>query len=182
MRTLKIFNAFATCLAFGFIMLSIPAVGQNNPTLSDAEVASVAVIANQIDIDQAHLAKKKSKNKEVLEFAETMIRDHKAVIQQASDLVQKLGVTPKENAVGKQLQADAEKTSKKLHAMSGKAFDKAYVDNEVAYHKAVISAVEGLLIPETENAELKSLLEGIVPALNAHLEHAQMLQKQLTRK
>jgi putative membrane protein len=182
MRTLKFLNAFATCLVFSFIMLYTPVVGQNNPTLSDAEVASVAVIANQIDIDHAQLANEKSKNKEVLQFAETMIRDHKAVIKQASDLVQQLGVTPKENAVGKQLQADAEKTSKMLGSMSGSAFDKAYVDNEVAYHKAVISAVEGLLIPEAENAELKSLLQSIVPALNAHLEHAQMLQKQLAGK
>ncbi|MBB6611587.1 DUF4142 domain-containing protein [Pontibacter sp. Tf4] len=155
---------------------------QNNPKLSDAEVASVAVIANQIDIDQAMLAKERSKNQDVLQFAETMINDHKAVIKQASDLVQKLGVTPKENAVGKQLQADAAKTANMLRTKSGSAFDKAYVNNEVAYHKAVISAVEGLLIPESENEELRNLLQSIVPALNAHLEHAQMLQKQLNQK
>ena len=157
-------------------------MAQENPTLSDAEVAHVAVVANQIDIDQAKLAKERTKNKDVLQFAETMVNDHEAVIRQASDLVQRLGVTPQENAVSKQLLGDAEKTAAMLRTKSGKAFDKAYVDNEVAYHEAVISAVEKLLIPETENAELKTLLQNVLPALEAHLEHARMLQKQISAK
>lgn len=49
-----------------------PAHSQENPKLSDAEVASVAVVANQIDIDYAEIAKKRSKNQDVLKFAETM--------------------------------------------------------------------------------------------------------------
>ena len=165
-----------------FALLNFPATAQDSSTLSDPEVAHIAVVANQIDIEQAELAKKKSKNEDVLQFAQTMINDHRTVIGQAEDLVKKLGVTPKENAVSKQLQADAAKTSKMLQAKSGSAFDKAYVDNEVAYHTAVISAVEELLIPETENAELKALLQNVVPALKAHLEHAQMLQEQLSKK
>jgi putative membrane protein len=75
--------------------------------------------------------------------------------------------------------ADAEKTKKELLSKSGKAFNKAYIDNEVAYHKAVIAAVENLLIPETENKELKELLQNVVPALKAHLEHAIMVQKNI---
>lgn len=126
-----------------------------DPTI---DVAFVAVTANKIDIGYAEIAKKKSKNAAVLKFANTMAADHKAVLNQAVALVTKLKVTPKDNAVSKQLLSDAEKTKKKLNSLSGKAFDKAYIDNEVAYHKAVISAIEGLLIPESENAELKKLL------------------------
>ena len=178
-KTLSTFTTGALACSF---MLATPAFAQNNPKLSDAEVASVAVTANQTDIDYAAIAKKKSKNEAVLQFAETMASDHKAVIDQAVALVTKLKVTPKDNAVSKQLLSDAEKTGKKLNTLSGKAFDKAYIDNEVAYHKAVISAVEGLLIPETENAELKELLQNVVPALKAHLEHAQMVQKKHSSK
>ena len=65
---------------------------------------------------------------------------------------------------------------------SAKAFDKAYIDNEVAYHKAVIDAVEGLLIPQSQNAELKKLLQDVVPALKAHLAHAEMVQKMFAKK
>lgn len=155
----------------------VSAVAQENPKLSDEEVAHVAVVANQIDIDYAAIAKEKSKDAEILKFAETMTNDHKAVIGQATDLVKKLSVTPKENSVSKKLLADAEQTKKTLRTKSGKAFNKAYIDNEVAYHKAVISAVEGLLIPEAENGELKSLLQNVVPALKTHLAHAEMVQK-----
>jgi len=147
--------------------------------LTDPEIASIAVTANQVDIDQAAVAKERSKNADVIHFAETMTNDHKAVIAQAVALVTKLKVTPKDNAVSKKLTADAAKTIATLKTKSGKAFDKAYVDNEVAYHKAVISVVQGTLIPATTNAELKALLQKVVPALKAHLEHAEMVQKAL---
>ncbi len=157
--------------------LTVPLLAQDNPKLSDAEVAHVAVVANQIDIAYADIAKEKSKEADILKFAETMKNDHNAVISQASALVKKLSVTPKDNSVSQKLLADAEQTKKTLRSKSGKAFNKAYIDNEVAYHQAVIGAVEGLLIPEAENAELKALLQNVVPALKTHLEHAQMVQK-----
>ncbi len=64
-----------------------------------------------------------------------------------------------------------------LSSKSGKAFDRAYINNEVAYHKVVISTLEGVLVPESQNQELKQLLQSVVPAFKAHLEHAQMVQK-----
>ena len=142
-----------TTLAIGGLLssmaFSLSNSAQQNPELSDPEVASVAVVANQIDISYAEIAKQKSKDATVLKFAETMINDHTAVINQAVALVKKLGVTPKDNTVSRKLLADAQKTKKMLRSKSAGSFDKAYVDNEVAYHKAVIGAVEGLLIPES---------------------------------
>jgi len=175
------FMALATTAILTTVMLSAPVFAQQNPKLSDAEVASVAVVANQIDINYGEIAKEKSKNEEILKFAETMINDHKAVIGQAAALVKKLGVTPKDNSVSQKLLADAEKTKKALLSKSGQAFNKAYIDNEVTYHKAVIAAVEGLLIPETDNKELKDLLQNVVPALKTHLEHAIMVQNNLSK-
>jgi putative membrane protein len=169
----KLIPAALTCS----LVFSVPAIAQDKPRLSDAEVAYVAVVANQIDISYAEIAKEKSKDPEVIKFAETMERDHKAVIAKAAALAKRLGVTPKENAVSQSLLNNAEKTKKTLRGQSSLAFDRTYIDNEVAYHKAVIEAVEGLLIPETENAELKQLLQNVVPALKAHLMHAEMLQK-----
>jgi putative membrane protein len=130
-------KTFTTCAAmlFGMFILQAPAMAQTNPKLSDPEVASVAVVANQIDIDFAKIAKEKSKDQEVLKFANMMAKDHQSVIDQAVALVTKLKVTPKENATGKQMLADAEKTKKMLRSKAGKEFDKAYIDNEVAYHQ-----------------------------------------------
>jgi putative membrane protein len=174
----KLQRAALQSLAACMLLISgLDIQAQNNPSLTDPEVASVAVVANQIDIAYAEIAEKRSKDAEVLKFAATMKRDHAGVIEQAAALAKKLGVTPKDNAVSQKLLSDADKTKKLLNSKSGKAFDKAYVDNEVAYHKAVIDAVEKLLIPETENAELKQLLQNVLPALKAHLEHAEMIQK-----
>ena len=110
MKIITPFMALATTVMLSAIMLSVPVFAQENPKLSDAEVASVAVVANQIDINYGEIAQKKSKNADILKFAETMINDHNAVIAQAAALVKKLGVTPKDNAVSQKLLADAEKT------------------------------------------------------------------------
>src|SRR4051812_723080 len=124
MKIIKLVSAITLNLAIVQVSFA------GNPTLSDPEVASVAVVANQIDISYADIAKEKSTDKEVLNFAETMKTDHTAVIGQASALVKKLNVTPKDNAVSQQLLSDAEKTKTMLRGKSGKDFDKAYIDNE----------------------------------------------------
>ncbi|HTE22957.1 DUF4142 domain-containing protein [Flavitalea sp.] len=176
--------AAGVALAFGVIMMlfSLPSSAQSGTKLTDPEIASAAVVANQNDIDFAAIAKEKSKNAEVLKFAETMAKDHKAVIDQAVALVTKLKVTPKDNAVSKKMKADAAETQKMLRSQTAQAFDKAYIDNEVGYHKAVIAAVETVLIPQATNDELKKLLQSAVPIFQAHLGHAQMVQKTFASK
>jgi len=183
-KIMKVNNHFkvaATAIILLCVLFSVPVYSQKAPKLSDPEVASVAVTANQIDVDFAEIAKERSKNADILQFAETMSNDHKAVIAQAVALVTKLKVTPKDNAVSQKLQADAKKTMKMLRSKSGNAFNKAYIDNEVAYHKAVIADVENLLIPESDNAELKALLQNVVPTLKTHLEHAIMVQTKINK-
>lgn len=156
-------------------------MAQDTPQLSDPEIASVAVVANQIDIDYGKVALERSKNKEVIDFANRMIEDHKAVINQAVALVTKLGVTPMDNAVSQSLLTQSKETLKKLNSVSKKDFDKTYIDNEVAYHEAVISAVKDVLIVQAKNAELKDLLEAVLPALEAHLGHAKMAQSKISK-
>ena len=179
MEIFKNFTRSAICLVAGTVLLSLSSNAQKSQKLTDPEIASVAVTANQVDIDYAKIAKTKSKNTEVLKFAETMAKDHQAVIDQAVALVTKLSVTPKDNATSKSLVTGQQKTAKMLNSKSGKAFDKAYVDNEVAYHKAVISVVENVLIKDATNTELKDLLQSAVPLFKAHLAHAEMVQKSL---
>jgi putative membrane protein len=177
MKNLRIVLSIAVAAAFPAMTTMA-----ENPKLTDPEIASVAVVANQIDISYAEVAKQKTKNKEVLNFAQTMANDHAAVIAQASALVKKLNVTPKDNAVSTSLLSGSEKTIKSLKEKSGDDFNKAYIDNEVEYHKAVISTVENVLIPQTQNKELKELLQNVLPALKMHLEHAEMVQKSFSKK
>lgn len=149
------------------------------PDLSDPEVAHVAVTANSIDIDLAKLAQSRTGNRAVKQFATTMITDHSAVNAQASALATKLAVTPKDNAVSQSLLKGASEARAAIEPLKGNAFDKAYVDREVAYHQAVLDALDQLLIPTTSNAELKQLLVDVRPAIAAHLAHARKLQSTL---
>lgn len=181
MKIIKSLTKAAICLVVSTGLLSLPASAQKSQKLTDPEIASVAVTANQIDIEYAKIAQKKSKNADVLKFAETMAKDHQSVIDQAVALVTKLGVTPKDNATTKAFLAGSVKTKAMLNSKKGNTFNKAYIDNEVAYHKAAIKEVETVLIPDATNGELKSLLQSAVPLFKAHLAHAEMVQKQFSK-
>ena len=165
--------AFPAVLA----LLSAVAWAQGGP--SDPQIAGIVVAANQIDIDAGKLAKSRSKNKEIQAFADLMITDHTSVNKQAVALVTKLGVKPEDSDTSKSLKDGAKKNTENLQKLSGAAFDKAYIDHEVAYHQAVLDAVDKVLIPSAQNAELKALLVKVRPAFVAHMEHAKMVQGKL---
>ena len=140
---------------------------------NDAQIAHIAYTAGQLDIAAAQQAKEKSSNKDVRAFADDMERDHKAVNEKALALVKKLGVTPEDNDTSKALSKQATEKRAELAKLSGKAFDKAYIDNEVAYHKAVDAALQDTLIPSASNAELKDLLTTGLKIFQGHEQHAE---------
>jgi putative membrane protein len=148
---------------------------------SDAQIAAIVVAANQVDIDAGKLAESKSGNKEVKEFAKLMVNDHTGVNKSAVELVTKLKVKPEENPTSTSLRKGGEETLKRLKALKGAEFDRAYVDNEVSYHQTVLDAVDKTLIPSAKNAELKALLVKVRPAFVAHLEHAKHIQASLKK-
>ncbi|HET7672816.1 MAG TPA: DUF4142 domain-containing protein [Burkholderiales bacterium] len=164
------------------ILLLAPAVALAQGKPSDPQIAHIVVTANQIDVDAGKLAESRSQNKEVKAFAKQMVTDHTAVNQQAAALAKKLGVTPQDNDTSRNLQQGAADTAKKLKGLKGAEFDRAYVDNEVAFHQAVLDAIDKVLIPGAQNAELKGLIGKVRPAIQAHLEHARHLQASLSKK
>ncbi|MGH7443745.1 MAG: DUF4142 domain-containing protein [Longimicrobiales bacterium] len=147
--------------------------------LSDGEIAAVVVAANGIDVRYGEIARERAEDPRVKEFAETMIADHTAVNESAVELVGRLGVTPQENDVSRSLESAAAATRTELSTKSGGEFDAAYIANEVAYHRAVLDALDTLLIPNATNAELRETLIGVRPAFEAHLRHAESLQQAL---
>jgi putative membrane protein len=165
----------------GVFMLAASAVSAQTGGPTDPQIAAIVVAANQVDINAGKLAESKSGNKEVKAFAERMVTDHTGVNKQATALVTKLKVNPEENDTSKSLKSGGEDTLKRLKALKGAEFDKAYVDNEVTYHQTVLDAVDKTLIPNAKNEELKSLLVKVRPAFVAHLEHAKHLQASLTK-
>ena len=150
-------------------------------TVSDAQIASIVVTANQVDIDAGTLAASKATSSEVKQFGQQMVTDHTSVNKQATALVKRLKVTPEDNATSLTLKAGGDKNIANLKSLKGANFDKAYIENEVTYHQAVIDAIDKTLIPSAQNAELKALLVKVRPAFVAHLEHAKMIQSSLAK-
>jgi putative membrane protein len=161
----------AACAVTGVVL------AQAKPT--DPQIAHIAYTAGQLDIDAAQQAVKVSKNKDVLAFANNMIKDHTAVNKQALDLCKKLNVTPEDNDTSKSLAKTAADKRAELATLSGAAFDKAYIENEVAYHKTVNGALETLLIPSTTNADLKALLQTGLKIFQGHQAHAEQLASKM---
>jgi putative membrane protein len=141
--------------------------------LTDPQIAHIAYTAGQIDIAAAEQALQKSKNKDVRAFAQDMERDHTAVNDKALALVKKLKVTPQDNDTSKALVKQATAKREELAKLGGAAFDKAYIDNEVAYHKTVDDALQNTLIPSASNSELKDLLSTGLKIFQGHLQHAE---------
>ena len=146
---------------------------------NDAQIAGIVVTANTVDINASKLAQKMSRNKEVKQFGKHMVTDHSGVNKQATALVKKLKVKPEDSDTSKSLKDGGAANISKLKGLKGAEFDKAYIDNEVTSHQAVIDALDKTLIPTAKNAELKDLLEKTKPAFVAHLEHARQVQKLL---
>jgi putative membrane protein len=170
---------FRTVIAAALLSFALIGVTQAADAPTDPQIAHIAYTAGQLDIDAAKQALTKSTNPEVIGFAQLMERDHQAVNDQALALVQKLGVTPEDNPISQSLTKDAAATAATLNALEGAAYDKAYIENEIAYHQAVIAALTDTLIPATQNAALKALLEGGVPLFTEHLHHAEEIAKAL---
>jgi len=163
----------------GSLLLPTAALAQG---INDAQIAKIVVTANQVDVDAGKLAASKATNPEVKKFAQTMVTDHTGVNKQAVDLATKLGVKPEDNDTAKSLASGGQANLANLKTLKGKEFDKAYVDHEVAYHQAVLDAVDKTLIPGAKNEELKALLVKVRPAFVAHLEHAKHVQASLGKK
>jgi putative membrane protein len=170
---MKTLSLFSTALLITF---SAPAFAQ---APNDPQIAAIVVTANQVDIDAGKLAAARTHNAEVKKFAQLMVTDHTGVNKQATALVTRLKVTPQESDASRGLKDGGDKNLAALKPLQGAAFDKAYVDHEVAYHQAVLDTIDKTLVPNASNADLKALLVKVRPAIAAHLEHAQHLQASL---
>lgn len=161
--------------------LAMPAGTASAQTVTDPQIAAIVVTANQVDIDAGKLAAAQGTNPEVKKFGEQMVADHSGVNKSATELVTKIKVKPEDSPTSKALEAGGDKSLANLKSLKGAAFDKAYIDNEVAYHQQVLDAIDKTLIPSASNADLKALLVKVRPAFVAHLEHAKHIQSSLAK-
>jgi putative membrane protein len=145
------------------------------PALDDPTIVAIFDATNTADIETGRLAAKKGSSKEVREFGAMLAHDHTAVRQLGRDLAARLNVTPTPPADDASAKAHAEAMAK-LDALSGKEFDKAFLEYEVEFHRSVIDAVGSTLMPAIRNAELKALVEKVAPNFEAHRAKAAHLR------
>ena len=172
-RRLVAYSSLATLGA-----LSAAALSAQNQAIHDPTIVAIFDAANTYDIETGALADKKTKNHDIHEFAEMLQRDHKAVRQQGRDLAASLKVTPTPPTDFALAKAHTDAMTK-LRSLSGVAFDRAFLQNEVDLHNAVINAVTTTLLPATQNAQLKELETKVAPAFVAHRDRAQALLNNL---
>ncbi len=176
-----LFVAVAMAVMAGSAQAQSPMAGtaeEHSPAdLNDLQIAHVAYTADLIDIRYAYLALAISKDPAVREFATTMIRDHTAVNDKALALLQKLNVSPQDNFLSQQLNAQADQLVREMSQLTGAAFDRRYAENELGYHKAVNGLIEGTFIPNIQNPEVKALFEEALVIFKAHGELAKNMVK-----
>lgn len=149
------------------------------PAVTDPQIAAIVVAANDVDIAAGRLAASTSRNAKVKEFAQRMITDHSGVNKAAVALVTKLNVTPEESDASRQQTDKGAQVRESLKGKTGADFDRAYMASEVTYHTDLLAAIDTVLLPSAQNAELKTLLEQTRPAVEAHLSSARELQASL---
>ena len=146
----------------------------NGSGLNDPTIVAIFDAANTYDIETGSLARTRAHSKDVREFGEMLVRDHRNVRQQGRDLAASLKVTPTPPKDFALATAHVE-AMRKLGALKGEAFDRAFLQHEIDFHNAVIDAVTKTLLPAIQNTDLKGLVTKIAPAFVAHRDRAQNL-------
>ena len=185
MRRIAIPVLSALALAAAATAAPLPAAAQQPAaaapaaaTLDDATIVAIFDAANTADIETGQLAARRGASKEVRDFGEMLVNAHRQVRQQGRDLAAKLGVTPTPPADDASAKAHAAAMTR-LRTLEGAAFDRAFLQHEVAFHKAVLDAMRTTLLPAIRNGELRELVVKVAPAFDAHMVGAQNLERRL---
>ena len=147
--------------------------------LNDANILATLLMTSKLEIESASAALERCQSAAVKAYAKQVIADCGSASKQVSDLASKLGLDPEANDASRQLEVDADAARKSIDGAKGAAFDKAYIDNEVAYHQSVLDLLDNTIIPAVTNPELKTFLSGTRPTVEAHLDHAKHVQASL---
>ncbi len=157
---------------------STPAMTPAAPALTDANIVAILDAANAADSASGAVAAARGTSADVKSFGRDMMRDHHALRAAGQDLAKKLSVTPEPPANDTTLAANKKWNDSLTALPRGAAWDKAYIDNEVKVHEQVLNTAQTAL-GAAQNAELKALIQKAAPNIQAHLDHAKMIQSKM---
>jgi putative membrane protein len=151
-------------------------------SVSDANIAAMVLASNNTDISYARLVPSRAERPDVKEFAARMLSDHSTVNQLVNDLLKKLDVTPEDNMASLDMRDESANKRDILRELAGYKFDSTYIENEVSYHQRFLASIDNVMLARARNAELRSLLTSVRPAVAAHLAHAEQVRANVLSK
>ena len=156
--------------------------GPAAPQLTDGNVVAIVLAANNTDLSYARLVPARSTNALVKTFAELMTTDHTILNARVNEIASRNGVTPDDHPASLDFRDHSAQRRDVLRELSGARFDSTYIANEIQYHKELLAALDGLLIPFTHGPELREFVANLKPAVSAHLAHAERVRASLTTR
>lgn len=166
---------FSSLVAIVALSACAPVTQNMEGRLSDAEIAGILVAANQGQIELNRLAVQKASSPEVRQFAQQMIDEHGEAGDNATALLNRLGVTPAETEASRNLRRNNQQTVEVLRKWEGEEFDRTFMNHEVTVHEFLSDTLENQLIPSARNRELRNFLTEVNRSVEHHLSDARRL-------
>ena len=132
-----------------------------------------AAVGGMAEVELGKIASTKAENAEVKRFAQMMIADHSKANDELKSLAAKKNIS-----LPTTLDAKHRSTIDRLEAMSGTAFDRAYVDEMVEDHEADVQAFEKQSQDNTD-ADAKAFAAKTLPTLQKHLDTIKAIQARM---
>ena len=153
------------------------------PRVTEANIVAIILAANNTDLSYARLVPARARSAEVKAFAQRMTTDHTMLNARVTDIAMRNGITAEDDAISLDFRDHSAARRDVLRELEGARFDSTYAANEIQYHQELLSAIDGVLVPNTRNAELREFVMNLKPAVSAHLAHAEQVRATLaTRK
>ena len=146
---------------------------QASTARQDTKFLEKADQGNVDEIELAQLALKKSSNDDVKNFAERMIHDHNMLMDNMKPFANEAGIQPPS-----QPSAATQAEMKKLEALSGETFDKAYVKAMVQDHSKDLAEFRQEA-KSTGYPAFKNAVEQGEQVVLGHLEMANQIAKKM---
>lgn len=147
--------------------------------LNDRRVAGIMIEANQGEVHAAELAKSRSTNAAVLQYAQHMIDDYSSATERMQGLLDAKGMQTEDSAVRQNVARQAMETLNQLWATPAESFDLAYADSQILMHTTVLQLLDQRMLPATQDTELKTELSAAREKVAAHLAEAEQLRSSL---
>lgn len=150
-------------------------INSDKPTFGDPEIAMVMRVVNLDEVREGQIAREKAAEPSVRDFASMMVSDHNAANNQAEAAFFKIDLVSADSPLSRQLDAESGTSSENLRNITGRAFDRAYMQREIQLHQNVLNIIDTQLLPHAKKKQVKQQVNTMRTAVQGHLTKAQQV-------